>query len=171
MTCMCAPKSELGGGIPRLVYFAHLRRLRLVRPLAAWSARTESRWMRKQALRLRGPWAAGASMRQIRRRSLTVLRRGAAAGSTQLQSLRRAAAGPGAGASCPRRSDAAQRIRPAQKEAAPGRYGSRLLRCGCDNCYWVGRISCENPMVLTERNDGVRGGRHAGPRVKLVSKV
>jgi hypothetical protein len=58
-----------------------------------------------------------------------------------------------------------------KKKTAPGRRGSRSLRCGYDNCYWVGRISCENPMVLTERNDGVRGGRHAGPRVKLVSKV
>ena len=58
-----------------------------------------------------------------------------------------------------------------KKKTAPGRCGSRFLRCGNDNFYWVGRISCENPMVLTERNDGVRGGRHAGPRVKLVSKV
>jgi hypothetical protein len=57
------------------------------------------------------------------------------------------------------------------KKAAPGRCGSRFLRYEYGNYYWVGRISCENPMVLTERNDGVRGGKHAGPRVKLVSKV
>ena len=37
--------------------------------------------------------------------------------------------------------------------------------------YCVGRISCEKPMVFTERNDGVLGGRQAGPNVKLVSKL
>jgi hypothetical protein len=35
------------------------------------SARTQSRWMRKQIRRLRRRWAAGAAMRQIRRSSLT----------------------------------------------------------------------------------------------------
>jgi len=58
-----------------------------------------------------------------------------------------------------------------KKKRLPGRCGSRFLRCGYDNCYCVGRISCENPMVLTERNDGVRGGKHAGPSVKFVSKL
>ena len=39
------------------------------------------------------------------------------------------------------------------------------------NFYWVGKISCENPVVLTDRYEGVRGGRHAGPIVKFVSKL
>jgi hypothetical protein len=35
--------------------------------------------------------------------------------------------------------------------------------------YWFGRRSCVNPVVLTSRNIGVRGGRSKGFR-KLVSK-
>jgi hypothetical protein len=58
-----------------------------------------------------------------------------------------------------------------KKKRLPGGAGAADCAAGYECCYWVGRISCENPMVLTERNDGVRGGKHAGPRVKLVSKV
>jgi hypothetical protein len=58
-----------------------------------------------------------------------------------------------------------------KKKRLPRGTGAADCAAGYECCYWVGRTSCENPMVLTERNDGVRGGRHAGPRVKLVSKV
>ena len=59
----------------------------------------------------------------------------------------------------------------ARKKRLPGGTGAADCAAGYECRYWVGRISCENPMVLTERNDGVRGGKQAGPRVKLVSKV
>jgi hypothetical protein len=58
-----------------------------------------------------------------------------------------------------------------KKKRLPGGTGAADCAAGYECRYWVGRISCENPMVLTERNDGVRGGKQAGPRVKLVSKV
>jgi hypothetical protein len=53
----------------------------------------------------------------------------------------------------------------APKTQEPLRY------CRCEWFYWVGNSSCENPIVFTERNDGVLGGSHCGPSVKLLSKV
>jgi hypothetical protein len=36
--------------------------------------------------------------------------------------------------------------------------------------YWLGKTSCENPIVFTDFNFGVSGGRFAGPSVKFKSK-
>ena len=63
----------------------------------------------------------------------------------------------------------------AKKKRLPGGTGAAnciaRLRSSSERFYWVGRISCENPIVFTDRNEGVRGGRQAGPSVKLVSKL
>src|SRR5271156_4459056 len=55
------------------------------------------------------------------------------------------------------------RGRGAKKKRLPGGAGAADCAAGYECCYWVGRISCENPMVLTERSDGVRGGNTLGP--------
>ena len=39
-----------------------------------------------------------------------------------------------------------------EKKRLPGGTGAADCAAGYECCYWVGRISCENPMVLTERN-------------------
>jgi hypothetical protein len=61
----------------------------------------------------------------------------------------------------------ASRTDDAAKKRLPGGTGAADCAAGYECCYWVGRISCENPMVLTERSTGVLGGRYAGPSVKF----
>jgi hypothetical protein len=46
-----------------------------------------------------------------------------------------------------------------KKKRLPGGAGAADCAAGYEYGYWVGRISCENPMVLTERSWGVLGGR------------
>jgi hypothetical protein len=53
------------------------------------------------------------------------------------------------------------KIKAAPKIREPLRY------CRCELFYWVGSSSCENPIVLIERNDGVLGGKNCGPSVKF----
>src|ERR1700722_12464828 len=53
------------------------------------------------------------------------------------------------------------KIKAAPKTQEPLRYRRYEL------LYWVGNNSCENPIVLIERNDGVLGGKNCGPSVKF----
>jgi hypothetical protein len=53
------------------------------------------------------------------------------------------------------------KIKAAPKIQEPLRYRR------CELLYWVGNSSCENPIVLIERNDGVLGGKYCGPSVKF----
>jgi hypothetical protein len=62
-------------------------------------------------------------------------------------------------------------LRSDKKKRLPGGSGAACYVARAKNFYCVGRISCENPMVLTERNEGVLGGKQAGPSVKFVSKL
>jgi hypothetical protein len=61
--------------------------------------------------------------------------------------------------------------RPTRKIKAAPNFGEPLRYRRCKLFYWVGNSSCENPIVFTERNEGVRGGSHCGPSVKLLSNV
>jgi hypothetical protein len=54
----------------------------------------------------------------------------------------------------------------AKVKAAPN-FGEPLRYRRCKLFYWVGNNSCEKPIVLIERNDGVLGGRNCGPSVKF----
>jgi hypothetical protein len=69
-------------------------------------------------------------------------------------------------------SGAAHRVRNARKKmrlSAKNRRAALTAELRPDYC--VGISICEKPMVLTVRKDGVRGGSHCGPCVKLLSNA
>lgn len=64
-----------------------------------------------------------------------------------------------------------EKAAPSQNKSGPEIRGRFCVRVRVDLSlfYWVGNNCCENPIVLTDRNTGVLGGRYAGPSVKFVS--